>query len=635
MWCKFIKNINIWHLALFAIFTLIFFFSLRQIYDIDIGFHLRGGEWMLENRTFHSYDVFTYTVRNHEYIAMYWFYQIILFLIFKIGGDKLISIWNSILILIIFFLLYLRLRKSGVGTYLIVMLILFGVFPFEIRFGVRPEIMTYIFLVLTLLILDQYFYHKKNYLYFLPLIQLCWVNVHGLFILGWVVELCYLISTYIHCRLHSKNLLKWVILSFCAALLNPYFLKGILFPFYLFTRLQHSSVFKDAITEFASPFSARGFLLTSHSALFIYLLFFIALLILLIFTHRQRKFHEYLLFVAFGYLSSTAVRNIPLFIIIAIQMIGLCIKDCTPFFKKFIKFSKSTENIFGSIITIFAIIFILRVINNGYYAYRGGGNFGLGFDQTVQPIKMGEFMVKNGLRQRILNDMNRGSWLIWAVREPVYIDGRLEVMKEALFKEFHNSHQPGGIIKLIAKYNPSIILFDYSYPEALFWDIDLGNSTDWRIIYWDETTVIYAKKGYAEQIEPFSFLSAISKMGIDTNLSEQEKWNILRTPTKNHLILFFESLYKRQSYPVALTRMAFYASVKLEFLIAEILYLNALKHSDYHRGEIYFRLGLIYHFMQKLDRAEYCYQRVLQENPHHKKAKTMLFRLRRNLPPIE
>lgn len=635
MRAKFRKNLNVWHLALFAIFMLVFFFSLRQIYDVDIGFHLRGGKWMLENRAFHSYDIFTYTVRNHEYIAMYWLYQIILFLVYKIGSDKLISIWNSILILILFFLLYLRLKKSSISTWLIVILILLGLFPFELRFGVRPEIMTYIFLLLTLIILDQYFYHQKNYLYFLPIIQLFWVNFHGLFILGWVVEICYVISTYMHYRPHFKNLLQWVLLSFFATFLNPYFLKGIFFPFYLFTRLQNSSVFKDAITEFASPFSARGFLLTSHPALYIYFLFLLLSIVLTVFTYRHRKLHDYLLLIAFGYLSSMAVRNIPLFIIIAIQTIGLSIKDSIPFFKKFIRFSKPVQNIAGLIIIVFTVIFLLRVINNGYYAHRGGGNFGWGFDRAVQPIKMGEFILKNRLTQRILNDMNRGSWLIWAVREPVYIDGRLEVIKETLFKEFHDSHQPGGIIKLIDKYNPSLIIFDYSYPEALFWDIDLENCSDWRIIYWDETTVIYAKSNYAEQIEPFSFWAAINKMAIDIDLSEQEKWNILRTPTKSQFQIFFEGLYKRQSYPAALTRMAFYVSVKLQFPIAEILYLNALKNADYHREEVYFRLGLIYHFMQKFDKAEYCYQRVLQDNPHHKKAKTMLLRLRQNLPPIE
>ncbi|MGQ9701046.1 MAG: tetratricopeptide repeat protein [bacterium] len=635
MRAKFIKNINIWHLALFTIFVLLFFFSLRQIYDVDIGFHLRGGEWMLENKSFHRHDVFTYTVQNNEYIAMYWLYQIILFLIYKIGSDKFISIWNSILILILFALIYLRLQKSAVKKWLICCLILASLFPFEIRFGVRPEIMTYIFLTATLIILDHYFFNQKNYLHLLPLIQLFWVNFHGLFILGWVVEICYLISTYVHRRSQHKNLLKWVLLSFCAAFFNPYFLKGILFPFYLFTRLQNSSVFKDAITEFASPFSARGFLLTSHSALYIYFLFVLLSIVLTALTYRHRKFHEYLLLIAFGYLSSTAVRNIPLFIIIAIQVIGLSFKDCIPYFRKFITFSKPAEKFSGSIFIVFTIILILRIINNGYYAQRGGGNFGLGFDRSVQPIKMGEFILKNRITGKILNDMNRGSWLIWAVREPVYIDGRLEVIKETLFKEFHDSHQPGGIIKLIDKYNPTLVLFDYSYPEALFWDIDLANSSDWRIIYWDETTVIYAKTGYAEQIEPFSFWAAINKMAIDIDLSEQEKWNILHTPTKSQFQIFFEGLYKRQSYPAALTRMAFYASVKLQFPIAEILYLNALKKTDYHRGEIYFHLGLIYHFMQKFDKAEYCYQRVLQDNPHHKKAKTLLLRLRKNLPPIE
>jgi len=632
---KFFRNFNIWHLVLFTIFTLIFFLSLRQIYDTDIGFHLRGGEWILSNKSFHHYDVFTYTVRKNEYIAMYWLFQIILFLVFRIGRDGAISIWNSILILILFFLIYQRLRKFSIPVWVICILIIASIFPFEIRFGVRPEIMTYIFLILTLFILDKYFFNQKNCLCLLPIIQLLWVNIHGLFILGWAAIICYLISMYIHKKQLFKNLLKWSFVSFFASLINPYLLKGILFPFYLFTRLQNSSVFKDAITEFASPFSARGFLLTSHSALFIYFLFFVFLLFLIIITHRHRKIHEYLLFIAFGYLSSTAVRNIPLFIIIAIQIIGLSVKDCILLFKKFIKSSRLAEKSIALTIAIFVILFMLRVINNGYYANRGGGNFGLGFDRDIQPIKMGEFMLKNRVTKRILNDMNRGSWLIWAVRQPVYIDGRLEVMKEALFKEFHESHQPGGLIKLIEKYKPSIILFDYSYPEALFWDIDLENSSDWRIIYWDETTVIYAKNDYAGQIEPVSLLSVINKMGIDINLKEKEIWKILRTHTKSYFILFLESLYKKQSYPIVLTRMAFYASVKLDFRIAELLYLYALKEADYHRTEIYFRLGLIYHFMQKFDKAEYCYQRVLKEIPQHKKAKEMLIRLRQNLPPIK
>ncbi|MGB9719857.1 MAG: tetratricopeptide repeat protein [bacterium] len=626
-------HLSLWSIVLLLIFALVFFLSLRKIYDTDIGFHLRGGEWMLANKSFHHYDQFTYTVPDNEYIAIYWFYQIIIFIVFKFFGDGAISILNSILILLFFFLIYLRLRKSSIPNWLVCILLLSSIFPFEIRFGVRPEIFTYIFMVLMLFILDLFYFHNKDYLFLLPLIQLFWVNLHGLFILGWGIIFCYLISIFFHHKTRFRKLLIWTAVSLLVSFLNPYHIKGILFPFYLFTRLQNSSVFKDSITEFASPFSARGFLLTSHYALFIYFVLFTLSVLSLILTRKQRKIHDYLLIIAFGYLSSAAVRNLPLFIIIAIQILALAINDLLPKIEKFCRTARLIENLGAAIISLFLLLFILRIINNGYYANRGSGNFGIGFDPDIQPIKAGEFLLANKFRGRILNDMNRGSWLIWSVREPVYIDGRLEVMKEALFAEFHNSHQPGGIIKLIEKYQPSIIIFDYSYPEALFWDIDLENLPDWRIVYWDETSVIYARNGYTERLESISLSTTIQQLGIDTNLDEQKIWNILRTPTKSCFSLLFESLYKRQSFPITLTRMAFYASLKLDFQTAEILYLNALKIADYHRSEIYFQLGIIYHFMQKFDKAEYCYKRVLKEKPKHKKAKEMLNRLKQGLLP--
>jgi hypothetical protein len=484
-----------------------------------------------------------------------------------------------------------------------------------------------------LLILDLYYDHKGNYLFLLPIIQLFWVNFHGLFILGWVIIGSYLIDTFFTKKSHFKELLKWTAISIFISLLNPYHIKGVLFPFYLFTRLQNASIFKDTITEFASPFSARGFLLTSHSALFSYYIFLGVSLLLLILTRPFRRMYEYLLFIAFGYLSFTAVRNIPLFIIIGLQIMGLGINDLIKNKKK-IFLSKVIENAIPILLIIFLILFIIWIKNDGYYAARGGGNFGVGFDPIAHPIKACEFIKENKLNGRILNDLNRGSWLIWSVREPVYIDGRLEVIKEPLFTEFHYSHQPGGVLNLIEKYKPSLIIFDYSYPEALFWEMDLENSPDWRIIYWDETSVIYAKKGYREDIKPIVLSSVIKGMGLKINFTEEEKWRILRKPDKSGLKLFIEGLLKKQYYPLALTRMAFYASVRLDFPTAEILYLNALSQTDYHCAEIYFRLGLIYHFMQDYNKAEYCYRRTLRGNPSHKKAREMLDRLRVGKLPV-
>ncbi len=627
------KGFNYWYITIVAIFVLILILSLRKIYDTDIGFHLRGGEWMLENKSFHHFDVFTYTVRNNEYIAMYWMFQIILYLLYKLGGDGLISIFNSIILLVFFVLVFYRLRRSAVPLWLCAISLFACILPIEIRFGVRPEIFTYLFLVLVLLVLDDYFYRRSKRLYLLPMIMLAWVNFHGLYILGFIAIGCYLISTYVHQRPQFKGLLKWSVLSLIVTLINPYFLKGWSFPFYLFTRLQSHSIFKDAITEFASPFSLRGYLLTHHLALYIYYIFNLFSIGVSIATFNRRKIHELLLLILFGYVSLTAVRNIPLFTIIAIQIVALGIRDLMEQVDRLKKFFSKLEFTLAIGILIIAVSFALQVKNNHYYARRGGGSFGVGFDSLVHPIKACEFLKKHNINGRILNDLNRGSWLIWSTHLPVFIDGRLEVMREEFFREFHESHSPGGINELIAKYNPVVIFFDYSYPEALYWDIDLENNSDWRIIYWDETSIIYARNDYKPELQSISLLSALKQILVDTTISDNEAWQILTSPTKSLTALFFEGLVKSTCYPTGILRMAFYASVKLDFQTAEILYLNALKKADYNRGEIYFRLALIYHFTGAFEKAEYCYKRVLQEKPGHKKTQEMLSKLRKGLLP--
>ncbi len=49
-------------------------------------------------------------------------------------------------------------------------------------------------MILTLLVLDLRLDHNRNFLYLLPLFQLFWVNIEGLFILGWVVLGAYLLT---------------------------------------------------------------------------------------------------------------------------------------------------------------------------------------------------------------------------------------------------------------------------------------------------------------------------------------------------------------------------------------------------------------------------------------------------------
>lgn len=627
-----------WNILLPLIFIFVLVLSLRKITDLDIGFHLKGGEWMIENKSFHRYDVFTYTVNNNEYIAMYWLFQMIIYLIYKISSYKWIVIFNAILILLIYFLIFLRMQREKTHLGIISIILLISVFPFELRFSVRPEIFTYLFLTLTLLILEEYYNRKKNYLFFLPIINLLWVNFHGLFILSWGVIISYFLGSLIHNKKIDKLLLKYTLISIFICLLNPYFFKGITFPFYLLTRLQSGNVFKDVISEFISPWAIRK----KEIAPFVqqaqvYVYYFLSLFTLLItfITIKKRKIHEIGIILIFFLLSSMAIRNIPLFLIVSLPYSGKFIDEISTklkrekIFKKI--FLKSYSYLISIPALIITIIFILRVLTNDYYfSKRAYIHFGIGLEENAHPVKATEFLSQNKLDGRILNDLNSGSWLIWKGPQKVFIDGRLEVMKEKFFKEYRMSFEyRDGLKILIEKYKPDIILFNYDV--SLLWYFQLKNIKDFRIIYCDMNTAVYFRKGYQDDLTEINIMEVVNKMGLDTIISEKEEWDILRIKNKNRITRFFTSLYKKQVYPYEFINLGIFAYQTNNFKAAVILHLEFLKRTEGKYFETYFNLGSIYYRMQEFEKSLYCYQKTLEYDPGNRFAKDRINELNRLL----
>ncbi len=628
----------LWFVLLSLIFCLVLSLSLRKITEIDIGFHLRGGKWMLENKAFHKNDVFTYTVNNNEYIAMYWLFQIVIYLIYKISSYEGIVIFNAILIQLIYFLILLRMFRNKTHSGIIAILLFISVFPFELRFTVRPEVFTYIFLSLTLFILEEYYYRKKNYLFIIPFINLLWVNFHGLYILSWGVILSYFLGILIHNKKIDKSLLKYGLISIFICLVNPYFIKGITFPFYLFTRLQSGNVFKSVISEFISPWAIRK----KEIAPFVqqgqvYVYYFLSLFTLLItlITIKKRKFHEIAIISIFFILSSMAIRNIPLFLVASIPYSGIFLNEILVNLKNLKRFKRISYKYFTYFISIPAsiivIVFILRVLTNDYYfSKRTNVHFGIGLEENLHPVKAAQFLCDNNLYGRILNDLNSGSWLIWKGPQKVFIDGRLEVMREKFFKEYRISFDyKDGLKILIEKYKPDIILFNYDV--SLKWFLQLKNFNDFRMVYCDINTAIFVRKGYRDDLKDVNIMEIVYKMGLDTIITEKEEWDILKIKRKSKFVHFFESLYKKQVYPYELINLGVFAYQSNNFKASIILHLEFLKKTGGRYYETYFNLGAMYLRNKEFSKSLYCYRKTLEMEPKNKMAQDRINELNRIL----
>ncbi len=607
-----------WLIPLVLVLGFAILLAFRQIGDTDIGFHLRGGQWMLENMKFHSQDVFTYTVTGNEYIAMYWLYQIIIYGIFHFSGYAGLTIFNVLLIALVLLLIFWRMRASDVPLGLSVLALFITAVAIEFRFLYRPEIITWILLLATLALIDQHDSRRRNLLYLLPFVQLVWVNSHGLFILGWFVAAAYFISTLIHTRVIDRQLLKWSGLSIAASFINPYFLKGIAFPFYLFTRLQSSSIFKSMISEFQSPWTMKtmgsgSFFLTAP--LHWYYLISVLSLLLLILTYRKRRLHEFLLWGAFFYLSATVVRNVPLFVFIAVHLAAVSSKDILQWLASRMKrplIPINAERALAAGFSVLVILLAARVMTNAYYLDNNRAvNHGIGLDRYAHPIGAADFINSHNLGGRILNDLNTGSWFIWQVRQPVFIDGRLEVMKENFFGEYLGTYAEHGLEMTIRKYHPRLIVFDHA--ARLNWQSQLAGLRDWQIIYLDDRSVIYGEENSGVMKFRFRFPEFLAGRGIDTLINDSEIWSILRKHPRSGFRKFLDGFFNKRYYAeLQPMNLALFAYNIGKLRAAELLLLDIMRNSVYYSYEMHFNLGAIYFRRGDYDKALYCYSRVLE-----------------------
>ncbi len=479
----------IWPLLIVSAF--VFILSLRQLSDPDLGFHLKYGQWIVTNLQVPATDESTYTVTQHSYIDLHWLFQVILYSIFSIAGYNGISIMVCVASLLLFILLFIRQRTSGIPASIFTISTFITFLIIEPRIAPRPEIFTFLFLTGTLLVLDLYYHRRKNLLFILPFIMVAWGNMHALFVLGIFIIAVYFMSAWLRDRKPDKTILIWMIVSFGVCFINPYGVHVFSLPLELLTRFDPKNIYNQHIQEFTPFFAQKHFVLRDY--LFLIITGLSSLMMIL--TRKKREIHEFILFIVFLFLAFGSIRNLPLFLLIVIIVGGQMTFELTGQVRKWHK---------GWGIAIFFMMLLIplalvpRIITNAYYLSNNSFNkTGMGINESHQPVMAAEFLLRNHLDGRMLNSIGFGGWLSWNLPQPVFIDGRLEVMQERLYFEITESWNR-GLANMIAKYHPQMIVYNYLkyYP----WTFQLKEMKNWRLIYADGVAAVFADSSYARDV---------------------------------------------------------------------------------------------------------------------------------------
>ncbi len=236
--------------------TLAFLLGSFPLKDADIYWHLRTGDLIRQTGTVPRTDIFTFTREGTPWIDLHWIFQIAISWLHERGGVPALNIAKCV-VTCLALLILIAARKRDWPIPVMVLAWLPALFVLAGRIYVRPETLTLFYLSVFLAVI--LWWDRFPFLAFLlPVVQVAWVNSHGLFVLGPVILGFALVDAALRLGLFAPERRRWwkLILIASAAtgvacLINPYGLHGALYPIELAGTMSNP-VFSRNVAELTS-----------------------------------------------------------------------------------------------------------------------------------------------------------------------------------------------------------------------------------------------------------------------------------------------------------------------------------------------------------------------------------------------
>ncbi len=204
--------------------------------DTDLFYHLSGGRFFWDTGKLANPMDISFIEQKTTFINYFWGFQAIAYQVFDSGGFvALILIKTSVLLIAAWFSLKIILRDAKLSEAKVLQLVVAGLAIYLLSMRgvtVRPHVFSYAFIPIFIYI----FQHRQNWLPALPLLTLCWINIHGVeWVVGALIGGAFGVQKLFEFSRHrdTKQLkpLLWVMACIPVMLINPNGVNVLLTPF--------------------------------------------------------------------------------------------------------------------------------------------------------------------------------------------------------------------------------------------------------------------------------------------------------------------------------------------------------------------------------------------------------------------
>lgn len=457
--------------------------AVRNNTDPDVWWHLRTGQFILQNHTVPHTDPFSYTRNGDPWVTHEWLTEVLLYETYRYGGMGVLLIGFGLVVAAAFLINYCRSAGRPYIAGVITACCAVATIPI---WGVRPQMLSLLLTSVFLLLLDCS-EHNSRLLWWLPALTLLWVNLHGAFAVGIGLICLYLAGAaveviYQKMRPRSGFDRVWLLgAALCGCVLAvPFNPSGSRLYSYPFETLR-SRALPHYVLEWRPPDFHLG---RFYMFLGILVLTFVVLLL----SKRRPRPHELLLSVVTAIAALHSVRHIPIFALVAVPLISERLQDWLvgrPAFHSLVapaarssRFAKAVGAVMVLSMVVFAGVHIYRTVQR--------------MDETEKknfPVAAVLFLKAHHVPQPMLNHYDWGGYLIWRLYPEyfVWVDGRTDLYGDTFMDEYmHLYFAKEGWESQLQRFGirSAIIPADSPLARALL------HVPGWRVIYADPQAAI-------------------------------------------------------------------------------------------------------------------------------------------------
>lgn len=470
----------------------------------DLGRHLKNGELFVQNGLLAKVNLYSYVYPNFPFINHHWGTGVIFYVVEHLLGFRGLSFVFA-LISVVTLWLFLKLASQLSSFPTAVMTTIVCIPILITRHEIRPEVFTYFLSAVFLQILWAYKFGRLGFhvLFFLPLLQILWVNLHIYFFIGVLLIAAFLCESLIaiysdnstKSRTDCKHLALVLALTVLASCVNPAGLSGALYPLFILQGYEFPVIENYSVAA-----------VLSHEFRFLPLIYFLVITAMLglswiyiLVKDRARISYANLLLSAMVIaMSWLSIRNFGLLAFFAAPLTAANLANTL--------FSDGWYSHWTRGRTMAALVLIaggLFVVSPEYFIGGGRGSFGIGLKDGTQSA--GEFMRREHLHGPIFNNFDIGGYLTYYLypQERVFVDNRPEAYPSAFFRDdyFPMLQDAGDWNRRSAEFNLNTIVFNHRDRSDASEQFIVSRVLDpaWAPVFFDRTVIIFVKRNISNE----------------------------------------------------------------------------------------------------------------------------------------